>query len=147
LKDGDKYRRLVSKLIYLTITRPDISYAVQILSQFMQKPTSEHMKAAINVIRYLKSAPSQGILMENSSAAQLTAFCDLDWASCPNTRRSTSGYYIMLDKSPIYWKTKKQSVVARSSAETKNRSMAVVKFCGCCNYQGLGAQQTNSCDT
>ena len=67
----------------------------------MQKPTTEHMKAVISVVRYLKSASGQGILMANSSAAQLIAFCDLDWASYPTTRRSTFGYSIILDQSPI----------------------------------------------
>jgi len=60
----------------LTITRPDISVVVQVLDQFMQNPTIEHMKAAIDEVRYLRSAPGQGILLAKNSAAQLTAFCD-----------------------------------------------------------------------
>lgn len=79
---GDKYRRLVGKLTYLTITKPDINYAVQVLSQFMHQPTTAHMKAALHVVRYLKSAPEQGISMAHSSATHLTVFCDSDLASC-----------------------------------------------------------------
>jgi len=60
------------------MTRPDINFTVQLLSQFMQAPITEHMKAVVNVVRYLKSSPRQGILLANNSAAQLTAFCDLD---------------------------------------------------------------------
>jgi len=126
LSEPDKYRRLVGKLLYLTLTWPNVSYPVQLLSQFLQNPTTEHMKAALHVVRYLKGSPGQGILMANSSAAQLTAFCDSDWASCPDTRRSTTGYCILLGHSPVSWKTKKQSVVSRSSAEAKYRPMAVI---------------------
>jgi len=99
----------------------------------MQKPTTEHMKAAIKVVRYLKSATAQGILMANSSAAQLTAFCDSDWASCPTTRGSTTSYCILLGKSPISWESKKKAVVARSSTEAEYRSMAVT----CCEVVWL----------
>lgn len=125
LADPKHYRLLIGKLIYLTITRPDISFAVQVLSQFMNAPTDIHMSAADHVLRYLKQSLSQGILMAHSSAAHLTAFCDADWASCPNSRRSTSGFCILLGTSPVSWKSKKQSVVARSSAEAKYRSMAI----------------------
>jgi len=109
LSQGDKYRRLIGKSIYLTMIRPDISFTVLLLSQFMQAPTIEHMKAALDVVRYLKSFLGQGILLANNSAAQLTAFCDLDWASCPTIRKSTTGYCILLGQSPISWKTKKQN--------------------------------------
>ena len=133
LQDGDQFRRLVGKLLYLTIIRPDINYVVQLLSQFLQQPTNEHMKAALNVLRYLKSAPGQGILMAYASTAQLTAFYDSDWASCPDTRRSTTGYCILLGKSPISWKSKKQSVVSKSSAEAEYRAMSVT----CCEITWL----------
>ena len=91
------------------------------------------MKAALHVVRYLKSSPGQGILMAHSSTAQLTAFCDSDWASCPDIRRSTTGYCILLGKSPISWKSKKHSIVSRSSAKAEYRSMAVT----CCEVVWL----------
>lgn len=119
------YQRLVGKLIYLTITRPDICFTVQLLSQFMQSPTTVHFQAAKRLLRYLVGSVSQGILLASSSAAQLTAFCDSDWASCPTTRRSTTGYCIFLGDSPISWKAKKQHTVARSSAEAEYRAMAL----------------------
>jgi len=133
LSQPEQYRRLIGKLLYLTLTRPDVSYAVQLLSQYLQSPTTAHMQAALHVVRYLKGSPGQGILMANTSAAQLTAFCDSDWASCPDTRRSTTGYCILLGQSPVSWKTKKQSVVSRSSAEAEYRSMAVT----CCEVVWL----------
>jgi len=125
LDNPNQYRRLVGKSIYLTITRPNICYTVQVLSQFMQNPTHTHMQAALHVLRYLKHAPGQGILMARNSAASLTAYCDGDWAGCQLGRKSTSGYCILLGSSPISWKSKKQGVVTRSSAEAKYRAIAV----------------------
>jgi len=63
--------------------------------------------------------------MAKSSAAQLTAFCDLDWASWPITGRTTTSYCIMLGDSPVPWKSKTQQVIARSSAEAEYSAMAV----------------------
>ncbi|KAK3000960.1 hypothetical protein RJ639_021325 [Escallonia herrerae] len=116
------YRRLIGRLVYLTITRPDICYAVHVLSQFMQSP-SQHWDAALRVLRYLKAAPGQGLFFPADSPLQIYAFCDSDWASCPLTRRSVTGYFVSLGNSP--WRTKKQPTVSRSSAEAKYRSMAV----------------------
>lgn len=86
------------------------------------------MDAAIKLLRYIKSNPGQGILLASSSAAALKAYCDSDWATCPFSRRSTTGYCVLLGSSPISWKTKKQSVVARSTAEAEYRSMAVASY-------------------
>lgn len=119
------YQRLLGKLIYLTITRPDISFTVHTLSQYMNAPTNVHLQAAKRLLRYLAGSPSQGILLASSSAARLTAYCDSDWASCLATRKSTTGYCIFLGDSPISWKSKKQSIVARSSAEAEYRAMAL----------------------
>ncbi|CAM8954310.1 unnamed protein product [Rhodiola kirilowii] len=124
LSDPERYRRLVGRLIYLTITRPELSYSVHTLAQFMQNPKSHHWHAALRVLHYLKGHPGQGLLLSAQSSLQLTAFCDSDWASCPITRRSISGYFIMLGKSPISWKTKKQTTISRSSVEAEYRSMA-----------------------
>ncbi|XP_071699526.1 uncharacterized mitochondrial protein AtMg00810-like [Rutidosis leptorrhynchoides] len=133
LQDPELYRRLIGKLIYLTITRPDICYSVQILSPFMQSPTSVHLQAVKHLLRYLLNAPAQGILLANNSAVELRAYCDSDWASCPMTRRSTTGYCILLGDSPVSWKSKKQSVVSRSSAEAEYMAMALT----CCEITWL----------
>jgi len=78
LKDPCIYQRLVGRLIYLTITRPDITYSVHILSRFMHEPRQPHMAAALRVVRYLKSAPGQGLLLHSNNALHLRAFCDSD---------------------------------------------------------------------
>lgn len=125
LPDPHPYQKLLGKLIYLTVTRPDLSYLVHILAQFMHKPTTVHMQVAKRLLRYLVGNPGQGVLLASTSAAQLTAYCDSDWASCPHSRKSTTGYCILLGSSPISWKTKKQTVVARSTAEAEYRALAL----------------------
>ena len=119
------YQRLIGKLIYLTITRPDIAFTVHVLSKFMHCPTSAHYQAGLRVLRYLAGSTHQGILLASHSTAQLTAYCDSDWAGCSSTRRSTSGFCILLGESPVSWKSKRQWVVARSTAEAEYRSMAL----------------------
>ncbi|XP_019057522.1 PREDICTED: uncharacterized protein LOC109116481, partial [Tarenaya hassleriana] len=124
LEDITSYRRLVGRLLYLTITRPDITFATHKLSQFLSAPTDIHMQAAQRVVRYLKTNPGQGLFYSASSALRFNAFADADWATCPDTRRSVSGFCIFLGESLISWKSKKQTTVSRSSTEAEYRSLA-----------------------
>ncbi|KAF5452401.1 hypothetical protein F2P56_027402 [Juglans regia] len=101
LPDPSSYRRLVGQLIYLTITRPDIAFTVNILSQFMHAPRLPHMTAAIRVLRYIKGTPGQGIFFPSSNDLHVRAYTDSDWANYPTTRRSTTGFFITLGSSPI----------------------------------------------
>lgn len=120
LPNPHSYQRLVRKLIYLTVTRPDITFLVHILS-----PTNVHMQTAKRLLRYLVTNLGQGILLATSSKASLQAYSDSDWANCPVTRRSTSGFCILLSDSPISWKAKKQNVIARSTTEAEYHAMAL----------------------
>ncbi|CAM8942273.1 unnamed protein product [Rhodiola kirilowii] len=124
LSDPTQYRKLVGKLVYLNVTRPDIAFTVHTLSQFLANPTTDHLRAAQRVLRFIKGAPAQGLFYPAKGSLALEAYCDADWASCPITRRSTSGYCIKLGPSLISWKTRKQVTVSRSSAESEYRAMA-----------------------
>lgn len=90
----------------------------------MKEPLQAHWEAAMRVLRYLKSSPGQGIILPKENNLELVGFCDSDWAACPLTRRSTSGYLMKLGEAPISWKTKKQVTVSRSSSEAEYRAMA-----------------------
>ncbi|GJV06354.1 putative reverse transcriptase domain-containing protein [Tanacetum coccineum] len=87
-------------------------------------PRQNHSEAAKRVLRYLKGTPGQGILLPRDGPSNLTAYCDSDWLGCPFTRRLRMGYLLILGGGPISWRTKKQSVVSRSSAEAEYRAMA-----------------------
>lgn len=116
-EDVSKYQRMVGKLLYLTITRPDIAFAVQLLSQFMQRPKLSHWKAALRVIRYIKLEPGKGLFMSSNQRPQLNGYCDVDWATCPSARRYVTGFVLKFGDSPISWKSQKQHTVSRSSTK------------------------------
>ncbi|CAL1406747.1 unnamed protein product [Linum trigynum] len=117
--DPELYRTLVGKLIYLTTTMPDISYATQQVSQFMSNPSTVHYKAVERILRYLKSAPTTGLFYPSKGSFHLKAYTDSDWAACVDTHRSVSGYCVYLGDSIISWKSKKQKTLSRSSCEAE----------------------------
>ncbi|CAL1359415.1 unnamed protein product [Linum trigynum] len=94
----------------------------------MSSPSSNHYKAVLRVLRYLKSAPATGLFLPSKGTFQIKAFTDSDWAACVETRRSTTGFCIYLGDSLISWKTKKQHTVSRSSCEAEYRALA---YTGC----------------
>ncbi|XP_076904346.1 uncharacterized protein LOC143559751 [Bidens hawaiensis] len=124
--NANQYRRLAGRLLYLQATRPDITYSVNVLSQFVSDPCESHLEAANHVLRYLKATPGQGILLNKDGEINLTAYCDSDWLGCSITRRLRIGYLLLLGGAPISWKSKRQSVVSRSSAEAEYRELVSI---------------------
>ncbi|XP_028086199.1 uncharacterized protein LOC114287116 [Camellia sinensis] len=123
--DKGRYQRLVGKLIYLSHTRPDIGFSVSVVSQFMNNPTEKHMTAVIRILRYLKRTPGKGLFFQRTTNRKIEIFSDADWAGSLTDRRSTSGYCSFVWGNVVTWRSKKQSVVARSSAEAEFRAMAL----------------------
>ena len=120
------YQQLIRKLIYLTNTRPDISFAIQTLSQFMHAPRKSHLRLVIRVLRYLKGSPGNGITINRSDDLQLVVHVDSDWGRCLSTRRSVTGFCLFLGSSLVSWKSKKQNIVSRSSTEAEYRALGFV---------------------
>lgn len=124
LDSPNYYQKLVGKLIYLTITRPDISFAVSLVSQYMHAPTVVHLCMVKRILRYLKKTIGRGIVMRRNGHTDIIGFSDSDWAGNTIDRRSTTGYCMFVGGNLVSWKSKKQPVVARSSAEAEYRAMA-----------------------
>ncbi|XP_074266651.1 uncharacterized protein LOC141589930 [Silene latifolia] len=118
------YRSLAGALQYLTFTRPDISYAVQQVCLYMHNPRVPHFNALKRILRYIKGTSSLGLQLHRSSDHSLTAYSDADWAGCPDTRRSTSGFCVFLGPNLILWSSKRQPTTSRSSAEAEYRAVA-----------------------
>ncbi|KAM2062109.1 hypothetical protein TB2_047101 [Malus domestica] len=124
LTNKERYQRLVGKLIYLSLTRPDIAYALSVVSQFMHAPSEDHMTAVMRILSYLKGAPGKGLMFKKHGHMEVKGYTDADWAGNIIDRRSTSGYFTFVAGNLVTWRSKKHSVVARSSAEAKYKGMA-----------------------
>ncbi|XP_070677787.1 uncharacterized mitochondrial protein AtMg00810-like [Malus domestica] len=118
------YQRLVGRLIYLSHTRPDIAYAISVVSQFMHSPSEAHMDAVTRILRYLKMAPDRGLVFSKNDHLNVEGYTYADWACSITDRRSTSGYFTFMGGNLVTWRSKKQKVVTRSSAEVEFRGMS-----------------------
>ena len=100
MSDPRQYRRLVGKLNYLTVTRPDISFAVSVVSQFLNSPCEDHWNAVIRILKYIKGSPGEGLLYGSNNHTRVVCYSDADWVRSPSDRRFISGYCVS-------WKSKK----------------------------------------
>ncbi|KAA0047147.1 putative mitochondrial protein [Cucumis melo var. makuwa] len=122
LADPIMYHQLVSSLIYLTLTRPDISYFVGVVSSYMQKPKKPHLEVVQRVLRYLRGTTKYGILYKKGQDCKLEGFCDADYAGDHDTRRSTTRYFFKLGCGAASLCSKRQPSVALSTTEAKYRA-------------------------
>ncbi|MCO5559842.1 hypothetical protein L7F22_013446 [Adiantum nelumboides] len=125
LEDVTMYRQIVGNLIYLTISRPDLSYTVGLESQFMQLPRKPHLDVVRRTLRYVSATLDYALFYEASTELQLSGFTDADWAGSVCDRRSTSGFMFSLGSVAITWSSKKQPIVALSSTEVEYRGATV----------------------
>ena len=129
--DPSAYRSLAGALQYLTLTRPDLAYAVQQVCLFMHDPREPHLSMIKRILRYLKGTLSSGLHIGVGPVQSLVTYSDVDWAACLDSRRSTSGYCVYLGDNLISWSSKRQTTVSRSSAEAEYRAVAHV-VAECC---------------
>ncbi|GJR52802.1 putative RNA-directed DNA polymerase [Tanacetum coccineum] len=135
-----KYRQVVGSLQYVTLSRPDIAFAVNKVCQYMHAPTENHWSAVKRILRYLHGTVEHGMLIRRSSGSTLQAFTDVlwkgnpdtsleafsdaDWAGDSDDRRSTGGFAIYLGSNLISWTARKQRTVSRSSTEAEYKALA-----------------------
>nr|XP_020179221.1 uncharacterized mitochondrial protein AtMg00810-like [Aegilops tauschii subsp. strangulata] len=122
--DPSDYRSIVGVLQYLTMTRPDLAYAVQQACLSMHDPRTQHLALVKRILRYVRGSSTHGLHISRSRSLDLVAYSDADWAGCPDTRRSTSGYAVFLGDCLVSWSSKRQPTVSRSSAEAEYHAVA-----------------------
>ncbi|XP_059276203.1 secreted RxLR effector protein 161-like [Lycium ferocissimum] len=125
LEDATMYRQLVGSLIYLTLTRPNISYVVGVMSRYMQNPKKPHLEAVQRILRYIEGTFGYGIIYKKGGDCKLVGYCDADYAGDHDTRRSTTGYVFMLGSGAISWCSKRQPTVSLSTTEAVYRAAAM----------------------
>jgi histone deacetylase 1/2 len=121
--DATDYRSIVGGLQYLTITRPDISFAVNRVCQYLQAPRDTHWSAVKRILRYIRLTVSYGLHIRPHPSGVLSAFSDADWAGSPDDRRSTGGYAVFYGSTLIAWSARKQATVSRSSTEAEYKAV------------------------
>ncbi|CAI0428727.1 unnamed protein product [Linum tenue] len=126
LKRAGLYRSIVGGLQYLSFTRPDVSFAVNHVSQFQHAPTDVHWSAVKRILRYLQGTLTHGLSFSRSSSPQLHGYSDASFASSPRDQKSITGFAVFYGTNLISWFTRKQKAVSRSSTECEYRALATL---------------------
>jgi histone deacetylase 1/2 len=123
-EDSTQYRSIVGALQYLTLTRPDLCFAVNKICQFLHAPTTTHWTAAKRILRYVQGTLKVGLPFHKSPSTLVSAFSNADWAGCLDDQRSTGGFAIFFGPNLISWSARKQATVSRSRTEAEYKAMA-----------------------
>jgi hypothetical protein len=124
VEDVPQFQSIAGALQYSTFTRPDITYTVQQICLHMHDPREPHLTVMKHIMCYLQGTPDYGLLLRRSSSSDLIIYMDADWAGCPNTHCSMSGYEVFLRDNLVSWSAKWQTIVSCSSAEAECRAVA-----------------------
>jgi hypothetical protein len=107
VEDTTMYKRIIGSLIYMIITRLDLSYVVRVVSQFLQTPRKPHLDAVRRILKYIKHILHCGIFYEAKSQLQVHGYTNADWASNVSNRRSISGFMFSFGSGVVSWRSKK----------------------------------------
>ncbi|KAH9672047.1 hypothetical protein KPL70_017573 [Citrus sinensis] len=117
--DPTFFKSLVGSLRYLTCTRPDILYAVGLVSRYMEIPKTTHFKAAKRILRYIKGTTNFSLLYSFSNDYKLVGYSDSDWGGDVDDRKSTTGFVFFMGDTAFTWMSKKQPIVTLSTCEAE----------------------------
>lgn len=123
-EESFQYRSTVGALQYLTLTRPDLSFAVNKVCQYLSRPTDVHWEAVKRILRFVKGTVSTGLTLRRSPSTLISIYTDADWAGCIDDRRSTGGFAVFFGPNLISWSARKQPTVSRSSTEAEYKALA-----------------------
>nr|XP_048330750.1 uncharacterized mitochondrial protein AtMg00810-like [Ziziphus jujuba var. spinosa] len=124
-EDATMYQQLVGSLIYLTLTRPDISFADGVVSRYMQSPKKPHLEVVRRILRYVKGTINLGFLYKRGEECMLVGYCDVYYVGDHDTRRSTTGYIFSIGSGAVSWCSKRQPTVSLSTTEAEYRAAAM----------------------
>ena len=118
------YKQIVGSLMYLTATRPDMTFIVSFISRYMERPIEMHLQAAKRALRYVKGTIGIGVFYKKGGKQEFLGYTDSDYAGDQDDRKSTSGYVFLMSSGAVSWSSKKQPVVTLSTTEAEFISAA-----------------------
>lgn len=120
-KDFDErlYRSMIGSLLYLTASRPDISFSVCVCARYQASPKESHVQAVKRILKYVSGTTGFGIWFSKDITMNVVGFSDADWAGCVDDRKSTSGGCFLIGNNLVAWHSKKQTSTSLSTAEAE----------------------------